>query len=80
MHFRVTRFRFICLRARLLALYLRLLKPNGVIAFHVSNHYLALAPVVRQLANEAGYQAVLVTNHEDVDNSVLCLRLGVGDE
>jgi hypothetical protein len=25
-----------------LALYLRLLKPNGVIAFHVSNHYLAL--------------------------------------
>ena len=53
-----------------LALYLHLLKPNGVIAFHVSNHYLALAPVVRQLANEAGYQAVLVTNHDDVDNNV----------
>ena len=53
-----------------LALYLRLLKPNGVIAFHVSNHYLALAPVVRQLANEAGYQAVQVTNHDDPDNSV----------
>lgn len=53
-----------------LALYLRLLKPNGVIAFHVSNHYLALAPVVRQLANEAGYQAVQVTNHDDPDNTV----------
>jgi SAM-dependent methyltransferase len=53
-----------------LALYLRLLKPNGVIAFHVSNHYLALAPVVRQLANDAGYQAVQVTNHDDPDNTV----------
>jgi SAM-dependent methyltransferase len=52
------------------ALYLRLLKPNGVIAFHVSNHYLALAPVVRQLANEAGYQAVQVENQKDEDNSV----------
>jgi spermidine synthase len=53
-----------------LALYLRLLKPNGVIAFHVSNHYLALAPVVRQLANQAGYQVVQVTNHDDSDNNV----------
>jgi SAM-dependent methyltransferase len=53
-----------------LALYLRLLKPNGVIAFHVSNHYLALAPIVQQLANQAGYQAVQVTNHDDPDNSV----------
>ena len=52
------------------ALYSKLLKPNGVIAFHVSNHYLALAPVVKQLANEAGYDAVQVTNHDDVENSV----------
>ncbi len=52
------------------ALYLRLLKPNGVIAFHVSNHYLALAPVVRQLADEAGYQAVQVENQKDDDNTV----------
>jgi hypothetical protein len=41
-----------------------------VIAVHVSNHYLALAPVVRQLANQAGYQAVQVTNHDDLDNTV----------
>jgi SAM-dependent methyltransferase len=53
-----------------LALYLRLLKPDGVIAFHVSNHYLALAPVVRQLAQEAGYPSVLVSNHADTDNNV----------
>jgi SAM-dependent methyltransferase len=54
-----------------LALYLHLLKPGGVIAFHVSNVYLDLAPVVRQLAQQAGYQAVEVKNHEDNDNRVL---------
>jgi SAM-dependent methyltransferase len=54
-----------------LAVYLRLLKPGGVIAFHVSNVYLDLAPVVRQLAEQAGYQAVQVKNHEDADNKVL---------
>jgi len=53
-----------------LALYLRLLKPNGVIAFHVSNHYLALAPVVQQLAQQAGYPAVLVSNHADTDDNI----------
>jgi len=53
-----------------LALYLRLLKPNGVVAFNVSNQYLSLAPVVRQLANEAGYQAILVKNHQDTENYV----------
>jgi SAM-dependent methyltransferase len=52
------------------ALYLRLLKPGGVIAFHVSNNYLALSPVVRQLANQAGYQAVEVKNHDDPENNV----------
>jgi SAM-dependent methyltransferase len=54
-----------------LALYLKLLKPGGAIAFHVSNVYLDLAPVVRQLAEQAGYQAVEVKNHEDSDNRVL---------
>jgi SAM-dependent methyltransferase len=53
-----------------MALYSRLLNPNGVIAFHVSNHYLDLAPVVRQLANDAGYQAIEVQNKDDVDNTV----------
>jgi SAM-dependent methyltransferase len=54
-----------------LALYGRLLKPNGIMAFHVSNVYLDLAPVVRQLANQAGYQAMEVKNHEDIDNKIL---------
>ncbi len=35
-----------------LALYLKHLKPGGVIAFHVSNKYLDLPPVVKRLADE----------------------------
>jgi SAM-dependent methyltransferase len=53
-----------------LALYLRILKPGGVIAFNVSNRYLAVAPVLRQLANEAGFQAIQVRNPEDPENTV----------
>ena len=41
-----------------LAVYLRHLKPDGVVAFHVSNRFLKLAPVVSQLAREAGLSAV----------------------
>ncbi len=54
-----------------LSLYLRHLTARGVIAFHVSNDFLDLAPVVTQLAADAGYQAVLVHNHEDSDEAIL---------
>ena len=54
-----------------LALYLKHLNPNGVLAFHVSNNYLDLAPVVRQLADEAGFRSVLVGNEEDDDAMIL---------
>ena len=37
--------------------YRRHLAPGGVIAVHVSNSYLRLAPVVRRLAEECGMQA-----------------------
>jgi hypothetical protein len=43
-----------------LGVYLRHLKAEGVIAFHVTNRYLNLAPVVRRIAEEAGDQAVLL--------------------
>ncbi|MBC7898291.1 MAG: fused MFS/spermidine synthase [Cytophagaceae bacterium] len=36
-----------------LQLYLRKLKPNGSILFHISNRYLELEPVVQQLARDA---------------------------
>ncbi len=53
------------------ALYLRHLRNDGVLAFHVSNDFLDLAPVVQKLARNAGYSAVLVHNHRDDDEAVL---------
>jgi spermidine synthase len=54
-----------------MALYSRRLQPQGVMAFHVSNNYLDLAPIVRQLAESAGYQCLAVKNHADKENHVL---------
>ena len=42
------------------ALYARHLKPDGILAIHVSNQYLNLAPVVQQLVSRNGYEALLV--------------------
>jgi spermidine synthase len=39
-----------------LELYLRKLKPNGILAFHISNNYLELAPALAALAKDAGLQ------------------------
>ena len=39
-------------------LYARHLKPEGVIAFHISNRYLDLQPVVAQLGADIGYTAL----------------------
>ena len=46
-------------------LYLQHLKPEGILAIHVSNQYLDLAPVVAQLASVYGLEARLVRNLED---------------
>ena len=42
--------------------YLKHIKPDGAVAFHVTNRYLRLAPVVKQLADEIGYEAILITD------------------
>jgi SAM-dependent methyltransferase len=42
------------------AVYARHLAPGGVLAVHVSNRYLDLPPVVKQLAREVGWDARLV--------------------
>lgn len=42
------------------AVYSRHLKPNGVLAIHISNQYLNLAPVVQQLIALYGYDARLI--------------------
>ncbi|MEC4718504.1 fused MFS/spermidine synthase [Noviherbaspirillum sp. CPCC 100848] len=52
-----------------IAIYLRHLRPGGVIAFHVTNRYLQLAPIVRQLADEQGLVSVLI--HDDGMRSTL---------
>jgi hypothetical protein len=54
-----------------LTLYLKHLKPDGVLAFHVSNNFLDLAPIVRQLAEGIGFHSVLVRNGEDDDERIL---------
>jgi len=50
------------------ATYERVIKSDGVIAFHLSNRYLNLAPVVGQIAHEAGFQAVLVADRPPVSS------------
>jgi len=45
-----------------LAVYRRQVKPGGIIAFHVTNRYLDLAPVVQQLADAQGLHAVLIAD------------------
>jgi len=53
-----------------LALYLRHVKPDGIVAFHLSNRFLNLVPVVARLAKENGVHAVLVSDSgKDDDNT-----------
>ena len=45
--------------------YLRHMKPDGIVAFHVSNRFLNLIPVVARIAAELGVSAVLVSDDPD---------------
>ena len=45
-----------------LGVYLRHMKPDGIVAFHVSNRFLNLVPVVARLAKEHGAHVVLVSD------------------
>jgi hypothetical protein len=47
------------------ALYFQHLKPSGILAIHISNNYLNLAPVVAQLAASSGSIARLVHTPKD---------------
>ncbi len=54
-----------------LAIYERHVKPSGIIAFHVTNRFLDLAPVVEALAHAHGLAAVLVSDDgKDTGSSV----------
>jgi SAM-dependent methyltransferase len=52
-----------------MAVYLRHLKPGGVVAFHVTNRFLHLAPVVKRIADADGLHAALIADdagHSDL--------------
>ena len=49
-----------------MAIYRRHIGDNGIIAFHVTNRFLSLAPVVEKLAIDQGLHAVLI--HDDAEN------------
>jgi SAM-dependent methyltransferase len=57
-----------------LAIYLKHVKPDGIVAFHVSNRFLDLIPVVSRLAAENGAHAVLVTDDPDDEDDSLRSR------
>ena len=46
-------------------IYKQRLKPDGILAFHVSNRYLYLENVVKLLAEELGLQATVVDDEPD---------------
>ncbi|HTX23559.1 MAG TPA: fused MFS/spermidine synthase [Steroidobacteraceae bacterium] len=48
-----------------LAVYLRHLRPGGVVAFHTSNRYVDLPPVVARLAEMRGLSARLIETDDD---------------
>jgi SAM-dependent methyltransferase len=52
-----------------LDVYLRHVKPDGIVAFHVSNRFLNLGPVVGQIAKASGVFAVNVYEKGDEDKT-----------
>ena len=55
------------LTTQAMELYQRHLQPDGILAIHVSNQFLELAPEVQKQAEHAGYSAVFVVSPEDLD-------------
>jgi hypothetical protein len=47
-----------------MAIYLKHIKPDGVVAFHTTNRFLKLAPVVEQIAKTYGLQVALISDDE----------------
>ncbi len=52
-----------------MALYAKHLKPDGVIVFQATNRYVDLLPVIKRLASELGFEAVVVSDYPDEDQS-----------
>jgi spermidine synthase/FtsH-binding integral membrane protein len=52
------------------ATYRKLLKPDGILAVHISNQHFDLEPLVRGVARDLDMVAVLVVNAEDETNEI----------
>ncbi len=50
---------------QVMGIYLKNMKADGVIAFHVTNRFLNLAPVVKRIADEYGLHTALVSDDPD---------------
>ena len=48
-----------------MAVYLRHMQPDGIVAFHVTNRYLDLPPVVKMIADANGIPATLISHDPD---------------
>jgi SAM-dependent methyltransferase/MFS family permease len=57
-----------------LGVYLKHVKSGGIVAFHVSNRFLDLIPVVARIAKEQGAHAVLVNDDPDDEDESLRSR------
>jgi SAM-dependent methyltransferase len=57
-----------------LGIYLKHVKSDGIVAFHVSNRFLQLIPVVARLAKEQGAYSVLVNDDPDDEDESLRSR------
>jgi spermidine synthase len=47
------------------AIYKRHMKPDGIIAVHITNSYLVLAPVIEKIAADAGYKTTRIATESD---------------
>ena len=52
-----------------MALYAKHIKPDGVIVFQATNRYVDLPPVIKRLAAELGFEAVLVSDYPEEDQN-----------
>ncbi|WP_395745513.1 spermidine synthase [Prosthecobacter sp.] len=50
------------------AIYDRHMKPDGIIAVHITNSYLILAPVIEKIAAEAGFKTTRIATDADGDD------------
>jgi SAM-dependent methyltransferase len=58
------------LTSQAVGVYLRHLKPDGILAVHISNRYLDLVPVVEQAARHYSLEARRIENRDDDDAGV----------